>query len=172
MKNKTSRIIIPLIVLVIIVIVGYYISKGAGTSTKKVEEVSEVIDTSSAASSTATEEGAGLTAVGITVDDQNPGKIVVVSQVFVNAQSWVSIHEDTNGTPGNLLGGRLFEKGSNSGIIQLLNPMKVGKSYLAVVHTDNGDQLFDLKKDPILKSADGKNVMTKFSATQGSDKPQ
>jgi hypothetical protein len=42
---------------------------------------------------------------------------------------------------------------------------------LAVVHTDNGDGSFDVKQDKILKDANGKDVMTKFSVTQGSDAP-
>jgi hypothetical protein len=171
MNKNTPRIIISVIIIVIVIGIGYVVLKGGKSGdTTTVKPV--VIDNNTAASSSATEEGVSLKGVGITVDDQNPGFLVVVSQVFVNAPSWVVIHEDVNGTPGNILGARLFEKGSNSGIIQLLNSMKVGKSYLAVVHGDNGDGTFDLKKDTILKGTDGKNIMAKFSVTQGSDKPQ
>jgi hypothetical protein len=91
--------------------------------------------------------------------------------VYLASPAWVVIRESNNGTAGNLMGARLFEKGSNSGIVQLLTSMKVGKSYIAEVHTDDGDALFDLKKDAILKGSDGKAIMATFRATEGSDKP-
>ncbi len=172
MKKGSSRIVIPIIVIAVIGLLGYLAFSGDSSKNDNPDGALTVVDNNTTASSSVTEEGTSLTGVGITVDDQNPGKIVVVSQVFLNSPAWVVIYENNNGTPGNLLGARLFEKGNNSGIIQLLGSMKVNGSYLAVVQTDNGDGVIDIKKDPILKGTDGKNIQAAFKATVGSDKPQ
>jgi hypothetical protein len=171
--RKTKNLIITIVLIVLVGITGYLVFTNTSSNGNRDDgDKPAIIDNNTAASSSVTEEGgAGLASTGIKIEDQNPGRIVVVNQVLIETAGWVVIHEDSNGTPGNILGARIFEKGSNSGVIQLLSSMKVGKSYLAVVHTDNGDGSFDVKQDKILKDANGKDVMTKFSVTQGSDAP-
>ena len=169
--RKNQKTIITIILIVLIILAGYWLFTGNGSNTNTAE-IPAVIDNNTAASSSVQEQGAeGLSSVGVKVEDQNPGRIVVVNQVLVNNPSWVVIHEDAGGKPGNLMGARLFEKGSNSGVIQLLNSMKDGKSYFAVIHTDNGNSTFELQKDAVLKDQSGKEIMIKFVASTGSDKP-
>lgn len=171
--KKNQKMIITVVLVVLIVLVGFTLFNGKDSSSEKdTDDTAQVIDNNTTASSSIKEQGAeGLSVTGIKVEEQNPGRIVVVNQVLIDAPGWVVIREDANGRPGNILGARLFGKGSNSGVIQLLNSMKVGKSYFAVVHKDNGNEAFELAKDTILKDANGTEVMTKFAVTQGSDAP-
>jgi hypothetical protein len=172
--NSSTRIVI-IIVVVLLIALGAYWAFGRGSSTPP-PSTTQIIDNSGIASSTATEEGVGGvtgTGPGIIVDDQNPGHLVVVSQVSLTKPGWVVIHDDNNGVPGNILGARLFDKGKNSGIVELLRALQNGKTYLAVIHEDDGNQhVFSVKTDLPLKDASGTIVMTKFVVNQASDKPQ
>jgi hypothetical protein len=91
----------------------------------------------------------------LVVPSQAPGKVVNLAYTL-DANSWIAIRDNVNGKPGNILGARLFGKGSREGSIELIRATEVGKSYFAVVHNSNGDQKFDSKADAIT------NTMVRF----------
>lgn len=106
----------------------------------------------------------------IQMADQNPGKLVVVAQAVLDAPAWVVIRDSVNGKPGNVLGARLFDKGKNSGLIQLLRATEVGKQYIAVLHAYSGvKKPFDVKSDLPLKNQNGDSVMAAFSVTKATN---
>ena len=110
-------------------------------------------------------------APSLKVGDQNPGKMVVVAQAVLDQPEWVVIHDsDSNGQPGNVLGARLFAKGRNSGIVQLLQATVAGQKYIAVVHTYSGAKTpFDSKVDLPMKTASGDLIMSTFSVTKATN---
>ncbi|MCC2631031.1 MAG: hypothetical protein K0S38_840 [Candidatus Paceibacter sp.] len=174
--NQNMRIIIAIVIGIIIGFVTFNVTNKKTTVAEVPEEdTSGLVDTNAPASSKLTEEGSTPVSngsVAIKVEDQNPGRVVVVYQVSLEKPGWVVIHEDTNGKPGTMLGARLFDKGSNSGLVELLRPMADGKNYFAVVYNDDGNFSFDPKKDLVIKDASGKEIMSKFAVFKGSDKPQ
>jgi hypothetical protein len=103
---------------------------------------------------------------GVLVNNQVPGSSVLINQVLLKGPGWVAIHDDVNGQPGRILGARLFDAGSANGIVQLLRNTVNGKSYFAVIHTDDGNyKNFTPKTDKVLTGSNGEIIMTKFEAT-------
>jgi hypothetical protein len=169
--NQKVRIIIALVVGILL---GFGIFKvWDNSSTPAVEETDStgIVNTNKPASSKLTEEGSTVSGNGqaIKVEDQNPGRVVVVYQVSLDKPAWVVVREDAGGKPGNILGARLFDKGNNSGIVELLRPMQDGKNYFATLMSDDGDNSFDLKKDLPIKDASGNEIASKFAVFKGSD---
>ncbi len=100
---------------------------------------------------------------GLAVGVQAAGDIVTVSQVILQAPSWVAIHDDVNGTPGRILGAKLFDVGTSTGSVKLLRNTEEGKSYIAVIHADDGNyKNFSAATDKPLLDADGKMTTVKF----------
>ena len=90
----------------------------------------------------------------ISASGQSAGISAKIDSVKVEKLSWVAIHEDNNGAPGNILGAQLFESGEHSGTVELLRGMLPGQTYYAMVHTEDGDRAFDPKKDlPLIDDA-------------------
>lgn len=110
---------------------------------------------------------------GIVVNEQSPGKTVVISQVALLKPGWVAIRDNVNGKPGNILGAKLFDKGKHSGIVELLRPMVIGKKYFAELRSDDGNyKNFDAQKDVAIKDAKGNTIIATFAVTQASDRQQ
>ena len=172
-KKQNVPLIISCIVLVAIIIAGIWIFGGKSKpASNTVTDTGTLVDNNTTASSTLSEEGGGGitgTGAGILIDDQNPGRLVTVSQVSLMNPAWVVIKEDLNGKPGTVIGARIFDKGKNSGIVELLRAMVIGKSYFAVVYNEDGDGKFDPKKDLVLKGTNGADVMVKFAVTKATD---
>ncbi len=100
----------------------------------------------------------------IKVDDQAAGDSVAISSAALSARAWVVIHEDYDGKPGRILGAQLFPGGVGSGKVDLLRPSMEGKTYYAMLHTDDGDHAFDMTKDLPMKDQAGMPIMVKFVA--------
>jgi hypothetical protein len=100
------------------------------------------------------------------VPDQKAGDTVSVSKVAFGAGGgWVVIHEDNNGALGNALGAAWFGQGSWNGTVSLLRGTVAGKTYHAVLYTDNGDKQFSLGDDhPMTSQVDGGTVEETFKA--------
>lgn len=113
------------------------------------------------------EETAGVSAsLGeniIIVTEQPAGNTVAVSLVTVEKESWVAVHEERNGKPGNILGAQLFSAGTNSGVVELLRATDTGKTYYAVLRGDDGDRQFDYTKDLPLTDSTGKEISVPFT---------
>ncbi|MDQ3076593.1 MAG: hypothetical protein M3Q63_00850 [bacterium] len=101
---------------------------------------------------------------GVLVNDQSAGNKVEVTQVVFKTPGWVAIHDDVNGQPGKILGAKLFDSGKMAGSVDLLRSTENGKSYFAVLHTDDGNyKNFNAQTDTILKDAKGQMIMVKFT---------
>lgn len=102
----------------------------------------------------------------LTVNDQASGATVVVAQVALEYDSWIAVHEDRNGTPGNVLGALWLPAGTKTdAVVELLRPTLEGGNYYAMLHEDIGsDHKFDVKIDKPVLDAKGMPVMAKFTA--------
>lgn len=99
------------------------------------------------------------------VSDQLAGSLVNLSSVALNEQGWVAIHEDADGEPGWILGATLVFAGERNNVaVELLRPTLAGKTYYAMLHHDDGDKMFDIKKDLPIKDSTGSVLMMKFVA--------
>jgi hypothetical protein len=100
----------------------------------------------------------------INVVDQKPGIMVSIGSVDMPADGWVVVHEDRNGTPGNILGAQRFDAGSYAGgQIELLRTTLIGGQYYVMLHADDGDKLFDHKLDLPLAPTAGIVTATFFA---------
>ena len=100
----------------------------------------------------------------LSVENQIAGSQVTIASLNVEKSVWVAIHEDNAGKPGNVLGAGHFAKVTMSAVVDLLRNTIVGHTYYAMIHIDDGDGKFDLKKDMPLTDSSGAMVMTKFTA--------
>ncbi|MDP3772115.1 MAG: hypothetical protein Q8Q94_01915 [bacterium] len=97
--------------------------------------------------------------------DQAPGVQVALNAVAVKHAGWAVIHEDRNGKPGNILGARRLDGGSYSNVVvDLLRATTAGGTYYAMLHSDNGDRIFDYKIDVPLIDGGGNPIMVRFTA--------
>lgn len=107
----------------------------------------------------------------IAIDDQLFGDSVVVKSINLTADSWVAIHEDIGGKPGNILGAAWFPQGTSSGAIELQRPTVDGVTYYAMLHADkqvrgeDGHKIFDYKVDTPMTDETGSPLMIKFMTT-------
>ena len=101
----------------------------------------------------------------ISVKAQAAGIEVAAEQVILTNMAWVVVREDDGaGKPGKILGAQLFDAGTGAGKVELLRGTEAGKTYYALIYSDNGDRAFDPKLDmPILDSAN-QPVMAMFKA--------
>ncbi len=107
----------------------------------------------------------------ITLDDQLFGNTVSIKSIDLANDSWVAIHEDLDGKPGNILGAAWFPAGVSSGVVELQRPTVDGATYYAMLHADkkprgeDGHKVFDLKVDVPLTDESGQPLMAKFMTT-------
>jgi hypothetical protein len=97
----------------------------------------------------------------IVADDQMPGSRVVVKEVRLQKTSWIAVHEDREGAPGRILGVQRLPAGETvDAVVDLLRPTTSGV-YYAMVHTDDGDHVFNYQRDlPLLEN--GSPVLVRF----------
>jgi len=101
----------------------------------------------------------------IVVADQNAGIEVHIKEVTLQKTGWVAIHESQDGSPGTVLGAQLFDVGTHSGIVDLLRGTAPGSIYYAVLHDEDGDRAFNLRKDLPLTDRMGNQIMVEFRTT-------
>lgn len=89
------------------------------------------------------------------VIDQSAGGVVYISQLVFVEESWIAIREDNNGDLGNILGARRYPAGTHTGAVELLRNTESGQTYYAVVYIDDGDKIFNHKKDVLLTDEAG-----------------
>lgn len=152
---KTWQWVVTVIVIIILVILGYSMFKGPSEAPINTNEPNVTGTTTNTTNS----------ANRIMVADQAPGNIVYVSTVQLAAPGFVVIHKDNNGTPGDVIGSKYFEKGIYPGQITLTSSTLDGGMYYAVLHSDDGDKKFDVKKDLPIKDAAGSIIMDLFRVT-------
>lgn len=100
----------------------------------------------------------------IDILNQKAGNTVSVNDITLEKTSWLAIHEDNGGKPGNILGARRFPAGvTKNSFIELLRPT-VGGVYYAMIHEDDGSPDFDYEKDPP-RIGDLSSMMVRFTIT-------
>lgn len=105
-------------------------------------------------------EGEGV----VVVNDQPAGNKVIISMISLDAGGWIAIHEGTKDSLGVILGARRFDEGKYFGeTIELLRATERGTSYIAVLHTDDGDSDFDFKRELPLKDISGELIAEEFT---------
>lgn len=101
----------------------------------------------------------------IIVQDQAAGRTVEIAQIKLDRVAWVAVHEETDATPGRILGAVRLHTGNINGTIELLRATEAGKVYYAMLHINDDDGVFDHKKDVPMTDTSGNPIMVKFSAT-------
>jgi hypothetical protein len=115
--------------------------------------------------------GEGITVVQseytISVEDQLPAKVVNIARLALSKRSWVVIHEDYRGRPGNILGAHRYMEGVHENVpVELQRSMEQGGVYYIMLHHNDNDDEFDFTKDLPLTNEDGALIMTRFVAVE------
>jgi hypothetical protein len=153
--KKNERAAYTILVIVVLLLAAFFLMRGQGVIAPNVEnnneeEVGETLN-----------EGTSLS-----VRNQVAGNSVAIEKIALTATtSWIVIHADKDGVPGQILGAARFRPENTSGSVELVvRNTEPGMTYYAMVHTDDGDDLFSYKTDvPAL--VDGKEVMVMFKTT-------
>ena len=101
----------------------------------------------------------------IVISNQKQGDSVLVQSVTTPEDAWLTIHEITpEETVGTIIGAVIVESGKavNTLTIPLLKQTKKGK-YLATLYKENGDGVFSVGKDTVLKDDAGTILYTLFT---------
>ncbi len=151
---KTWQWVVTVIVIIVLIIIGIWVfgNKGATTPTDN----TPVTDNTPAATTVINR---------VVMSDQYPGNVVYLSSAQFANPGWVVIQADNAGTPGKILGQTYFASGINPGKITLSSPMIDGKTYYAVMYSDNGDAKFSITTDKPLMDASGNVIMKVFHAS-------
>lgn len=99
----------------------------------------------------------------ISVSDQNPNTVaVVIDSAELATAGFIVLHQDNNNAPGAIVAqSKVLPAGSykNQSIIVTTTP---GASYWAMLHSDDGNGVFEAAKDQPLTGSNGQPVMIKF----------
>ncbi len=156
-KMNKKNVIILTVVIVVLIVVGYFfgnqkIALAPATNLKnnsKVATDKAVVTTSSSK---------------ITIANQIPGEVVLVSEVMMNENGWVAVHDDVDGKPGNILGAYFLNAGTyKNQMVPLLRGVTDDHSYLVVIHKDDGDKVFDYKIDTPVTNTKGEVETASFN---------
>jgi len=98
----------------------------------------------------------------VSVSDQPAGNSVEVTGLSLSSAGWVAIYDTRDGVPGWILGAKRFLPGDKEGVVPLLRQTVPGETYFAILHGDDGDLLFDKRKDVALTGEDA--VVVTFRA--------
>lgn len=147
---KTWQWVVTVIVIVALIIIGISVFGGKSTQAPTGD------DDTTAGSSTEVNR--------VVMSDQFPGNVVYLSSVQLAKPGFVVVHKDNAGQPGDIIGSAYFDAGINPGKITLTSSTVEGGVYYAMLHTDDGDKLFDVTKDLPLKDSKGNVIMKLFRA--------
>ena len=143
-KDRTNLIIIAAVLIIIIALGWLVVARNRVPST--------VLGNSDTETGAATQNAGSDT---LSVKDQSAGSSVEVASMKLTAESWVAIKDEK----GWILGAARFAPAAVSGTVPLLRATVPGKTYTAVIFSDNGDKAFDFHTDTLV---DG--VSTSFVA--------
>jgi hypothetical protein len=160
-KNIGSKYYLKVIILLLIgFIVGFSVRSflSEGKASDIVSNKVVVQEDTNTASSTFSNSST------IFVTDQKAGSFVTVSNIALEKETWVAVGEDNgNGKIEKLLGASLFFNGTKGAVeVSLLRPTESGKDYHVIFYTDDGDRIFDLKKDQLWNDENGGILAMKF----------
>lgn len=99
----------------------------------------------------------------INVSDQAAGAAVAFSVAF-DEPGWVAIHEERDGTLGNVLGAKWLPAGTHEATVKLLRNTVSGQTYHAVLYHDDGDRQFEVSSEARLLDGSKQPIQTAFDA--------
>ncbi len=155
---RTWQWVVTAIVIIILIVIGIIVfgndgdDTGTPTGTNATSTISNTPGTNS-----------------IVMSDQYPGNVVNISSVQLTKGGWVVIHEDNAGQPGAIIGSAWVDAGVNPAKITLSKTTIDGRTYYAMLHSDDGDRKFDAAKDAPLKDSNGNTIMRIFRASATAD---
>lgn len=130
----------------------------------------EVVVTPKSGGSTAKDDGVKAVAVAmdnselVAVKAQAAGMSVTARATF-DAPGWVVVHEEREGTLGNVLGAAWLPEGSNDIVVELLRGTVAGQTYHVVLYNDDGDKQFEYKGgDALLLDGSKQPIQASFKA--------
>lgn len=149
-NNNTTMYWIGGVVAVLIIVLGIYsLTSSPSTDTENKDISKEVVNN-----------------INVVINDQKPGGVVFVTSATLSTPSFIVIHEITvNGNLGKMIGYKYFPKGTNPGKIDVSPETLEGRSYVALIHIDNGDNSFDMNADKPATDRSGKPITVVFRAT-------
>lgn len=100
----------------------------------------------------------------IYVADQIPGQSIAIDVVALGEAGFVVIHEAEGEKPKAIIGAsRLLPYGDTATLpIVLSRQVLHGETFFAMLHRDNGDELFDPTQDTPIVSGNGEPFMMQF----------
>jgi len=103
-------------------------------------------------------------APSIVVPEQAGGKNIFIESVTLEDNGYVVIHEDNDGNPGQIIAvsGLLPVGIRNNFLMDIDKEVFEGDSLFAMIHTDDGDGIFDAALDAPAKDTDGNIVLVGF----------
>lgn len=155
---KPWQWILTIIVVIALIVVVYFMVRG-GSSTNN----PPVTDVNTETPATTT----GPRFSSLSVNDQFPGNVVFLTSVSITKPGFAVVRESlAGGKAGDVLGTLYFATaGTYPGKVLLSKPTIDGKTYIAELHEDDSDKLFNAAKDVYLNDSLGKPVMKTFKAT-------
>lgn len=161
--NSSTQWVVVAIVAVVLIGGGVWLFmrdsgsdvNGAATTTPNSNSTTTVSTSSSGAISGTVTQPSGE---AITVADQPAGDSVRVSSVNLSGTGWVAVRDSMR-----IYGAARLNEGTSENVsIKLLRNIEAGKTYQVVVYVDDGDKVFDFKKDALVSG-----VSDSFTATNG-----
>jgi len=101
---------------------------------------------------------------GINVGDQPASDQVMVASVAVLGPTWIAVHADRDGLPGNVFGAYRIETNLSGVTVDLLRDTEKGMKYYVVLQEDNGNGKYDLYLDSEIVTSSGALVYDSFVA--------
>lgn len=158
--NEQRNWIIGGIVVVVVLTVGWWLftkpsgdSMTGGTNTQTNTQTNTGANTGSSATDTRPTAQVN-TGEEVHADDQPAGDRVVVVNAKISRSSWLAVRDDMRIYGARRVdpagGGQSF----NDVVVELLRNTETGKTYTVVVYVDDGDKVFDFKKDALVDGLD------------------
>ena len=101
----------------------------------------------------------------LSVHDQKPGSMALVNAVILGKPGYVVVHADADNKPGAIVGQSALLSAGGSANVNVPLTLEQGKYYWAMLHTDNGDNMYNATEDGPTMDAQGNMVMMRFQAT-------
>jgi hypothetical protein len=96
---------------------------------------------------------------------QTAGSNIIIDEVSFTTPGYVVIHENINGKPGKIIAQSGLISGTRHDLVIRLTT-KAGMSYIAMLHTDDGDGKFNATKDQPTLGANNQPVTIQFNISK------
>jgi len=161
-KISTNNWILIGVGAAIILLIGWWAMTSApATSTESADTGEEMSDENSAPIDVAAGPSTTSDGESVSVSNQLAGETVSLSSVTFSETGWVAVRDDRGWT----LGAKRFEAGTHGdAVITLLRGTEAGQRYQVLLYVDDGDRLFDVKKEILVTRSDGSVAGAMFSA--------